>query len=561
MLTRKPTAYVAALAALALLLTGCLGGLVGVAPSVTGRTPVDVSQPSPFPGEGVRDADLAAHVPGEILVGVESREVAERVALKLDGQVTGYLEPIGVAKIELNDKSRSLTDAMRSLKGEPGVRYAQANFIDYVLPVSKVEQATLDLGALSVGADQLDFIDDPTSLYNRHQYGPRVIGAEAAWAQGLTGKDTILAVIDTGINTSHIFFSTAGKILTGWNPDRPSAGYEDWNGHGSHVAAIAAGVFHSSSGFAGLAPDAQILPIRVFNSDGATNWAVAAGLIIAADPSLVDLPYRPADVANMSLGGAVYSLAVQDAVNFALDRGVVVVVSMGNTENKAVRYPAAYQGVIAVGASDAHDNKTDFSTSGPHISVMAPGQDIFSAYFGGPGLVTWLSGTSMAAPHVSGAVLLLKEAYPDATPAQIKDLLERTADFKEGYSFNEYGYGRINLARALAAGLDGARPLGGIEVYVYTGDGQPVPEAEVTLWRGKGEQAEIVPWPIRTGGYGDTPVPYHGLAFFRELDPGDDYWLTVHLDETYHGKHEMKVVDNITVRPNDVTYVSVRVDL
>src|SRR5690606_12588530 len=261
---------------------------------------------------------------GEILVGVESRAVAERVALKLDGQVTGYLEPIGVAKIELIDKSRALTDAMRSLKGEPGVRYAQANFIDYVLPVSKVEQKTLDLGALSVGADQLDIIDDPTSLYNRHQYRPRVLGAEPAWPQGLTGKDTILAVIDTGINTSHIFFSTAGKILTGWNPDLSSTDYEDWNGHGSHVAAIAAGVFHSS-GFAGLAPDAQILPIRVFNSDGATNWAVAAGLIIAADPSLVGLPYRPADVANMSLGGAVYSLAVQDAANFALDRGVVVV--------------------------------------------------------------------------------------------------------------------------------------------------------------------------------------------------------------------------------------------
>src|SRR5690606_40231789 len=115
------------------------------------------------------------------------------------------------------------------------------------------------------------------------------------------------------------------------------------------------------------------------------------------------LPTRTVDVANMSLGGAVYSLAVQDAINFALDRGVVVVASMGNTENQAVRYPAAYQGVIAVGASDEHDVKTDFSTTGRHISVMAPGQFVFSAY--NLNRIAWASGTSMSAPHVSGAAL------------------------------------------------------------------------------------------------------------------------------------------------------------
>ncbi len=147
----------------------------------------------------------------------------------------------------------------------------------------------------------------------------------------------------------------------------------------------------------------------------------------------------------MSLGGAVYSLAVQDAVNFALDRGVVVVVSMGNTENQAVRYPAAYQGVIAVGASDADDDKTDFSTTGRHISVIAPGHFIYSSY--NLSRVAWASGTSMSAPHVSGAALLLKQLYPEATPAQIKDLLERTADFRDDYTFNVYGHGRINLGK------------------------------------------------------------------------------------------------------------------
>lgn len=550
----KPTASVAALMVLALLLAGCFGGLVGVTPGPSG-TPPTISQPGAFPSDDLRDQDLADHVPGEILVGVESESVAERIADKLDATVTGYLPQIGLAKLELNDKSRSLTDAMRSLRDEPGVRYAQANFIDYVLPMTQVEEAALDIGTMGAGFDQFDFIDDPNSDYNKYQYGVRLIRADAAWQEGLTGEGTILAVIDTGVESTHPFL--AGKVLPGYNPDEPGAGTEDWQGHGTHVAGIAAGAIHAGRGFSGIAPDAQILPIRVFNDDGATNWAVSFGLLVAADPSWVGLPIRPADVANMSLGGAVYSLAVQDAVNFALDRGVVVVVSMGNTENQAVRYPAAYQGVIAVGASDAHDDKTDFSTTGRHISVIAPGHFIYSSY--NLSRVAWASGTSMSAPHVSGAALLLKQLYPEATPAQIKDLLERTADFRDDYTFNAYGHGRINLANAIAADLDG-RPLGGIEVYVYGPGGTPVPGAEVTLWRGQGDDKAIAAYPIRTGGYGDTPIPYHGMAFFRGVEPGDDYWMTVTLDEYLHGEYRLEIVENISVRADETTFVRVQLD-
>ena len=149
---------------------------------------------------------------------------------------------------------------------------------------------------------------------------------------------------------------------------------------------------HEGRGFTGIAPDALILPIRVFNEEGATNWAVAVGVLVAADPSLVGLSSPKADVANMSLGGAVYSLALQDAINFALERGVVIVASMGNTENQAVRYPAAYQGVIAVGASDAHDDKTALPPE--RTSPSSPGHDILSAYK--DDRIAWASGTSMA---------------------------------------------------------------------------------------------------------------------------------------------------------------------
>lgn len=557
----KPAALLSLLMVLALALTGCFGGLSGVAPrsldgaaGLSGGGPrgTDPYSAAAFPADGVRDADLAAHVPGEMLVGVESEEVARRVAARLDAELKNYVPEIGLARLELRDKTRSLTDAMRSLRGEPGVRYAQANFKMYSLPVQDVR--VLEAADLGLGPDQFDSIYEPGSDYNKWQYGLRSIRAEAAWERGLTGEGTILAVIDTGVQADHPFLG--GKVLPGYNPGHESDETDDWNGHGTHVAGIAAGAYHAGRGFIGIAPDALILPIRVFNEDTASNFDVAVGLLVAADPTIAGLPLPPADVANMSLGGAVYSLALQDAINFALDRNVVVVAAMGNTSNEAIRYPAAYQGVIAVGATDAHDDKTDFSTTGEHISVAAPGYDIFSAY--SQNRIAWSSGTSMATPHVAGAALILRQLYPDATPAQIKDLLERTADFKEGYRFQQLGHGRINLERALSEGLDG-RPRGDIEVFVYyTVDDEPIPiaGADVTLWRGQ----QAVAYNRTGGGFGVYFVPYDGIARFFGLEPGDNYWIEVRLEEALHGTSQGYRVDNVAVRAGEMTSLRVKID-
>lgn len=392
----KPTASFAALLVLALLLAGCVGGLSRVTPNLPGvpgggSSPgSDMTSVLAFPADDARDSDLAPHVAGEILVKVDSEARAYQIAQKLDADVTGFLAPIGLAKLELRDKSRSLTEAMRSLRDEPGVSYAQANFTSYSLPVVDVQVA--DIVVPDFGTLDEDFTEDPSSYYNRFQYGPRAIRAPDAWSRGLTGEGIVIAIIDTGVESTHPYL--AGKVLEGYNPDEPELGTEDFQGHGTHVAGIAAGLVQLGRGFTGIAPDAMILPIRVFNSEGASNWAVASGVVIAANPSIVGLSSPKADVANLSLGGVLYSLALQDAINFALDRDVVVVAAMGNTENQAVRYPAAYQGVIAVSATDAHDDKTDFSTTGPHNSVAAPGFRVFSAY--NQSRVAWASGTSMA---------------------------------------------------------------------------------------------------------------------------------------------------------------------
>src|SRR5690606_23201807 len=193
------------------------------------------------------------------------------------------------------------------LRDEEGVEYAQANFTAFSLPVKDVKVASV---AILADDPEDSFLTDPESFYNRFQYGPRIIRAPEAWSRGLTGKGVVIAIIDTGVQSDHPFL--AGKVLEGYNPDRPELGTEDFQGHGTHVAGIAAGLVHEGRGFTGIAPDALILPIRVFNEEGATNWAVAVGVLVAADPSLVGLSSPKADVANMSLGGAVYSLALQD---------------------------------------------------------------------------------------------------------------------------------------------------------------------------------------------------------------------------------------------------------
>ncbi len=204
--------------------------------------------------------------------------------------MTGYLPQIGLAKLELNDKSRSLTDAMRSLRDEPGVRYAEANFIDDVLPMTQVEEAALDIGTMGAGFDQFDFIDDPNSDYNKYQYGVRFDpAAYAAWQEGLTGEGTILAVIDTGVESTHPFL--AGKVLPGYNPDEPGAGTEDWQGHGTTSRVLPLVPSTPAGASRALRLTLQILPIRVFNDDGATNWAVSFGLLVAADPSWVACPF------------------------------------------------------------------------------------------------------------------------------------------------------------------------------------------------------------------------------------------------------------------------------
>jgi subtilisin family serine protease len=216
----------------------------------------------------------------------------------------------------------------------------------------------------------------------------------------------------------------------------------DDQGHGTHVAGTI-GAGRGNGGVVGVAPGVSLLAVKVLGGDGSgTNESVANGIVYAADQKV--------DVISMSLGGPGKSRVIEDAVKYAIGKGVLVVAAMGNENTESPSYPAAIPGVMAIGATTNRDIRSPFSNYGKHISVSAPGSDILSTMPGGR--YEALSGTSMATPHVSGLAALVKSAFPDLSAAELRTRIERSADDLGDRGFDKYfGIGRINARRAVSA--------------------------------------------------------------------------------------------------------------
>lgn len=291
--------------------------------------------------------------------------------------------------------------------------------------------------------------------------------AQDAW-RTTKGDGVTVAVLDTGVDGTHPDLSgqvLEGKDMVGFGANR---GDTAWARHGTGMAGIIAGHGHGpggSDGVLGIAPEARILPVRVILEDkdpqrkkarGTRGGALADGIRWAAD--------HGADVINLSLGDdsrtAHPEAQEDDAIQYALRKGVVVVASAGNGGEQGNRasYPAAYPGVIAVAAVDRYGSRASFSTRRWYATVAAPGVDVVIAdpnrrYYEG-----W--GTSTASAYVSGTAALIRSAYPRLSPAQVKRLLEDTArDAPPGGRNDAVGYGLVDPAAALKAGA-GLKPEG-----------------------------------------------------------------------------------------------------
>ncbi|MBN2557514.1 MAG: S8 family peptidase [Clostridia bacterium] len=269
-------------------------------------------------------------------------------------------------------------------------------------------------------------------------WGVDRIGADEVWEQ-VVNTGVKVAVIDTGIDLDHP--DLAANIKGGYNLISPRKTADDDNGHGTHVAGIIAAV-DNDFGVVGVGPTLNLYAVKVLDRRGSgtistviagIEWAIANGM----------------DVINMSLGGA-GSSSLEEAVVKAYNAGIVLVASAGNSYGGSVGYPAAYPQVIAVSSIDSNDTISSFSSIGPEVDVAAPGGYIYSTYKGG--VYAYMSGTSMAAPHVTGAVAVLLTTNGALIPEDVYGIITETVEDLGALGYDtSYGYGLVDVPAMLLA--------------------------------------------------------------------------------------------------------------
>ncbi|MBI2787779.1 MAG: S8 family peptidase [Elusimicrobia bacterium] len=377
-------------------------------------------------------------------LGKMSLKAAKDIATNgdTDKEVSVSLVDVPAGQTLTTQSAKALSSRIVSIEADRRVKWiesAQVSFQAAPLPTFNGAMAGLNFGAAK-GIVQNPMASAIAKQREEETWGINRVRAPAAWP--LTeGKGVKVAVIDTGIDTSHPELS--GKVDGGYSAitktENP-ADYQDDNGHGSHVAGTIAAK-KDGKGVVGVAPMARLYAVKVLDAEGSGNLSdVIDGIVWAAKNKM--------DVANMSLGAPVDSEAMKRAVRFARGAGVVIVAAAGNSGG-SVGFPGAYEDTIAVAASDYADKLAGFSSRGPEVDFIAPGVDVLSAKLGG-GFASY-SGTSMASPHVAGlAALAVSQGYvglngPDGVFAQLKKAA--TPLPTEGLTVEMQGAGMIDAGK------------------------------------------------------------------------------------------------------------------
>jgi hypothetical protein len=270
-----------------------------------------------------------------------------------------------------------------------------------------------------------------------------------------------IAIIDTGIDETHP--DLAGKIVAGYDFVENDSDPHDLNGHGTHVAGIAAAATNNGVGVAGMDWQARIMPIRVLDEGG-------GGSVDAMVDGILWAYAHGAKVINLSLGGDSFNLSTQDAINQVHAAGRLVVAAMGNSGDDTTFYPAAYNNVLAVAATNLSDYRAPYSSYGDHCDVAAPGDgiystmptyDVFMTTVGGHSTqYDYASGTSQATPHVAGLAALLWAVKSTLTPDQVQNAITSTAVDRGTPGWDPYyGSGRIDALAALQVYSPPAAPF------------------------------------------------------------------------------------------------------
>lgn len=324
--------------------------------------------------------------------------------------------------------------------------------------------------ALRGHADVRAIYPDVQVSASYEDWGVTDVGAPAFWAghAGYRGAGIVIAVIDTGIDYTHadlggcVAVGGGCKVIGGYDFANNDSDPRDDHGHGTHVAAIAAG----NGGFSGVAPDAELLAYKVLDANGSGPWSdVIAGIERAVDPDGDLDPSDHADVINMSLGGpGDADDPIAQAVDAATAAGVFVAVAAGNSGGyQRIGSPGSARTALTVGAVDNTGALAGFTSGGPAAGsygmkpeIAGPGVNVCAAQADGTALGAScvdathisLSGTSMATPHVAGAAALLRGVFPTFSVADIKSLLVQNSDGSGALDALKAGAGVVDLPAA-----------------------------------------------------------------------------------------------------------------
>lgn len=351
------------------------------------------------------------YVPGEILVkfksGYELQAMFEN--RRIGAKVMETLPDLGVCRLKL-PKNLDVFEGIEHYLSLSFVEYAEPNYI---------------LRAF--------FTPNDPSFGN--QWGPKKIQCPSAWDLTFGSSSVLIAIVDTGISTTHPDLSS--KIAGGWNFYSNNSNFNDDNGHGSHVAGIAAAATNNGVGIAGVGFNCRLLAVKVLNASGSgTLTGVANGITWSAN--------NGAKVISMSLGASTGSSTLLNAVNYAWSKNCILVAAAGNSGSTSPTYPAYYSNCIAVASSTSSDTRSYFSNYGSWVELAAPGSSIYSTYKGTS--YATLSGTSMACPHVSGVAGLVWSRFGTGqSNSWVRSKIENTADYVGTW----VSKGRVNAYKAV----------------------------------------------------------------------------------------------------------------
>ena len=367
--------------------------------------------------------------------------------------VLDFREDVPAAEIESN-----VNLLARKYNLEPRLN-SEFSVADHVY-IAKGDRKTInELKKLGIG--KLTEFIEPNYIYKSSevpndpdyskQWNLRSINVESAWDE-TKGSGITVAVIDTGISPVPDLKDT--QFVAGYDfvNDRIEA-FDD-AGHGTHVAGTIAQSTNNGYGVAGIAYEASLMPLKVLGASGGGTVAdIAEAIRFAAD--------NEADVINMSLGGAGESKLMEEAINYAHQKGVVLVAAAGNANQNSASYPARYPHVIGVAALDSAGIKAPYSNFGAGVDISAPGgsevgkilQETIDPETGEPVFIGY-QGTSMAAPHVAGVAALVK-ASGITEPDEVLRVLKQSARVVQEDPLNHFGAGHLDASEAVKLALRG----------------------------------------------------------------------------------------------------------